>query len=490
MNILLVSPRTPDTFWSFKHALRFVSKRAALPPLGLLTIAGMLPRQWEYRMVDLNVSRLRDKDIQWADYVLISAMLIHKSCVEDVAARCRKLAKPVIGGGPLFMPDLDEFPDIDHLVVGEAEDQVEDLIADLLQGSPKPLYQATEFPDITRTPIPRWDLLRMRDYGAMAIQFSRGCPFDCEFCDIVALNGRVPRLKSPHQLLAELNALRHHGWDGSTFIVDDNFIGNRKKVKELLRAIIGWRRDTGAHMTFLTEASVNLADDSELLKLMVEAGFKKVFLGIETPNPASLKECHKVQNTRRDMIDAVHTIQDAGMEVMGGFIVGFDNDTPDIFERQFEFIQKAGVVTAMVGLLQVVPRTRLYRRLAKEGRLLGESLGDNTRAALNFRPKLDREFLVHNYRKLMHNLYEPEVYYQRIRAFLDRHKPHGPRVQVSWPELNALFKSMWLMGVVHRGRRAYWRFITSTLRHHPAQFGLAMTLAIYGHHFRKVAKTL
>jgi len=490
MRILLVAPRTPDTFWSFKHALRFVSKQAAHPPLGLLTVAGMLPREWECRLVDMNVSRLRDKDIQWADYVMLSAMLIQKNGVEEVAARCCKLGKPVIGGGPLFTPDLDEFPDVAHVVVGEAEELIDDLVCDLMAGQPRPLYEAPRYPDITHTPIPRWDLVKMRHYGSMSVQFTRGCPFDCEFCDVVALNGRVPRLKTPQQLLAELDALRHHGWDGSTFLVDDNFIGNRRKVKVLLRAIIGWRRDTGARMTFLTEASVNLADDPELLRLMVEAGFKKVFLGIETPNLESLKECHKVQNTRTDLVTAVQTIQNAGMEVMGGFIVGFDSDTPDIFERQFEFIQKAGVVTAMVGLLQAVPRTKLYQRLAREGRLIGESLGDNTAAAFNFRPKLDREYLMANYRKLMHKLYEPEAYYRRVRQFLDQHKSRGPRMPVTHRDIGALLKSLWLMGVIHRGRRAYWRFLTSTLVRHPAQFGLAVTLAIYGHHFRLVAKTL
>ncbi len=490
MKLLLVSPCTPDTFWSFKHALRFISKKAAHPPLGLLTVAGMLPREWECRLVDMNVARLKDKDIRWADYVLVSAMLINKVGVEEVAARCHQIGTPVIGGGPLFTPDPDEFPDVNHIVVGEAEELIDELVSDLHKGQPKALYQAPRYPDITRTPIPRWDLVKMRHYGSMSVQFTRGCPFDCEFCDVVALNGRIPRLKKPSQLLAELDALRHHGWDGSTFLVDDNFIGNKRKVKDLLRAIIGWRRDTGAKMTFLTEASVNLADDPELLQLMAAAGFKKVFLGIETPNLESLKECHKVQNTRGDLVDAVMTIQKAGIEVMGGFIVGFDSDTPDIFERQFEFIQKAGVVTAMVGLLQAVPRTKLYQRLAREGRLLGESLGDNTRAAFNFRPRLDHEFLVANYRKLMQKLYEPEVYYRRIRQFLDQHRPSGPRVRVSRRDIQALFKSLWLMGVVHRGRRAYWRFLTSTLVRHPAQFGLAVTLAIYGYHFRQVAKSL
>jgi radical SAM superfamily enzyme YgiQ (UPF0313 family) len=491
VKILLVSPRTPDTFWSFRYALRFVGKRAAFPPLGLLTVAAMLPREWECRLVDLNVRRLDDRDIAWADHVLVSAMLVHQESVREVAARCRAAGKRVMAGGPLFTPESpDDYPDIDTFVLGEAEELMGDLVTDLRAGRPRRLYQADGFPDVTRTPTPRWDLVRLRDYASIGIQFTRGCPFNCEFCDIVALNGRVPRLKTVPQMLAELDALRLRGWRGSTFLVDDNFIGNRRKVKELLRAIIGWRRDTGAKLTFLTEASVNMAEDPELLRLMADAGFKKVFLGIETPDADSLEACQKYQNARCDLDQAVQRIQEAGMEVMGGFIVGFDDDKPDIFERQFEFIQRTGVVTAMVGLLQAVPRSRLYQRLKQEGRLLSESLGDNTRARFNFEPRLPREFLVGKYRELMQQLYEPDTYYGRIRAFLDRHRPAGPRPRIGPADVGAFFKSLWLMGVVHRGRRAYWRFMASTLRHHPAQFGLAVTLAIYGHHFRVVARSL
>jgi radical SAM superfamily enzyme YgiQ (UPF0313 family) len=490
---LLVSPRTPDTFWSFRHALSFVGRKAAFPPLGLLTIAGLLPRQWHYRLIDLNVKKLRDQDLAWADVVLISAMLVHKASLTEVAQRARAAGKTVIAGGPLFTPEdvkTDEFADVDTLVIGEAEELIGELVKDLHRWSLRRIYRAKRFPDVTRTPIPRWDLVRLSHYASMAVQFSRGCPYDCEFCDIVALNGRKPRLKTPGQLIAELDALRLMGWRGSTFVVDDNFIGNRRRVKELLREMIGWRRDTGARMTFLTEASVNLADDPQLMRLMVDAGFKKVFLGIETPDTAALEQCAKIQNTRRDLVDAVHTIQRAGMEVMGGFIVGFDTDRPDIFARQFEFIQKAGVVTAMVGLLQAVPRSRLYQRLAREGRLLGESFGDNTRATFNFETKLDKELLVHGYRRLMQRLYEPNAYYRRIRAFLSEHRPRGPKSTISWRDIGALGRSLWILGVAHRGRRAFWRFCAGTLVKHPAQFGAAMTLAIYGHHFRQVARTL
>ncbi len=490
MNILLVSPRTPDTFWSFKHALRFVGKRAAVPPLGLLTVAGMLPREWRYRLVDLNTGRLKDADLAWADYVLVSAMLVHQESVKEVAGRCLAVGRPVIAGGPLFGDDLSPIPGIDHVVIGEAEELVDEIIADMRAKSVKPVYRAPRFPEITRTPAPRWDLLRPRHYASLSMQTTRGCPFDCEFCDIVALNGRRPRMKSPQQVTAELDALLHLGWQGEVFVVDDNFIGDKPRCKELLRAIIGWRLDTGARITFVTEASVNMAQDAELLDLMTQAGFKKVFLGIETPDTDSLKECKKTQNTRHDLVDTVRAIQNAGLEVMGGFIVGFDSDKLDIFERQFEFIQKAGVVTAMVGLLQAVPRSRLYKRLSAEGRLIGNSLGDNTKAAFNFEPKLNREFLVTKYRELMQRLYEPRAYYARIQSFLEQHRPRGPQRRISRTEVGALFKSVWLMGIVGRGRRAYWQFCARTLIKHPSQFSLAMTLAIYGYHFRKVAGSL
>jgi radical SAM superfamily enzyme YgiQ (UPF0313 family) len=338
--------------------------------------------------------------------------------------------------------------------------------------------------------VPRWDLVDLHHYATMSIQSCRGCPFDCEFCDVVGLNGRVPRYKAPEQFVAELESLRLLGWQGPVFVVDDNFIGDRRRCRDLLRAVIDWRRRTRTRMTFITEASVNMAADPELLDLMITAGFKKVFLGLETPSAASLRECRKVQNLRGDLAAAVRTIHAAGLEVMGGFIVGFDSDEADIFERQFDFIQQAGVVTAMVGPLQALPRSRLYKRLAAEGRLTGASCGNNTSAFLNFEPRLGRRFILENYRSLMKRLYEPGNYYRRIRTFLDAHRMKGPRAPLAWPDLGAALKSFWLMGVVHRGRKAYWRFLASTVLRHPDQIGVAITLAIMGHHFRRVAEKL
>jgi radical SAM superfamily enzyme YgiQ (UPF0313 family) len=322
------------------------------------------------------------------------------------------------------------------------------------------------------------------------VQFSRGCPYDCEFCDIIVMNGRVPRTKSPAQMVAELESLRRRGWKDMVFIVDDNFIGNKARTRELLRAIIAWREETRAGMGFLTEASVNLADDAELCALMVRAGFKKVFVGIETPSAAALDECRKLQNRGRDLVESVRVLQRAGLEVMGGFIVGFDSDGKDVFKQQFEFIQRSGVATAMVGLLTALPQTRLWQRLRREGRLEQGSSGDNTDGALNFRPKLSREFLMSGYRELMQKLYEPRTYYQRIRTFLKNHRPVGPRLAVSKADLVAFVKSFWVLGVWDRGRFAYWRFFWSTLLRRPKQFPRAIELAILGYHFRRVASRI
>ena len=490
MNILLVSPRTPNTFWSFKHVLRFVAKKAAFPPLGLLTVAAMLPRDWRLKVVDLNVDRLDDRDLRWADWVMLSAMIVQQESAREIAQRCAALGKRVIAGGPLFTTGHESFPEIPHFVLGEAEEVMPLLIADLRAGAVQPVYRAPRFPSLDQTPIPRYDLVKPRNYVTMAAQFSRGCPFDCEFCDIIVMNGRVPRTKSPEQFVAELEALRRLGWKDMVFVVDDNFIGNRPRTRALLRAMIEWRERTRPTMGFLTEASVNLADDAELRALMVAAGFRKVFVGIETPSAAGLDECRKLQNRGRDLVAAVQTLQKSGLEVMGGFIVGFDSDTGDIFKQQFDFIQKSGVVTAMVGLLTALPQTRLYQRLKGEGRLLNESTGDNTTAALNFRPRLNREVLENGYRELMRRLYEPRNYYRRIRVFLKNHRGASERLRISWVDCEAFVKSFWLLGVWYRGRGAYWRFFFGTVFRRPRQFRVAIELAIIGHHFRRVAAGL
>jgi len=490
MNVLLVYPRNPESFWSFKHVLQFVSRKCAFPPLGLLTVAAMLPRGWSLRLVDLNVGDLTDDQIRDADYVFLSGMIVHKQSAHEIAMRCAALGRTVVAGGPLFTSGHREFPEIRHFVLGEAEEVIGQLVADMQRGTLQPVYRTPVWPDVRKTPVPRWDLIDMDDYVAMPVQFSRGCPFECEFCDIVVMNGRIPRTKEAAQLVGELEALRLAGWKDMVFVVDDNFIGHRKHARDLLRSLIEWRRRVRPTMGFFTEASVNLARYPELFELMVEAGFRKVFLGIETPSAEGLAECGKTQNRKLDLAESVATLQRAGLEVMGGFIVGFDSDPQDIFARQFEFIQRTGVVTAMVGLLTALPETALYRRLAREGRILAETCGNNTEAALNFVTRLDREQVISGYRDLMRRLYEPRNYYRRIRVFLRSFEPRGPITRLSPADVKAFVKSLWLLGVWHRGRIRYWMLVWSTLLASPRKMPVAVELSILGYHFRKVANSL
>ena len=423
MNILLVYPKYPNTFWSFKHILKFISKKAAFPPLGLLTVAALLPEKWKKRLVDTNVSKLRDRDIKWADMVFIGAMIVQEKNAAEIIDRCREMGKKVVAGGPAFTINHTKFSGVDHFVLNEAEVTLPLFLKDLETGTPKPIYRSPQRPDITKTPVPLWSLIKFRDYVTMSVQFSRGCPFSCEFCDIPIMNGSNPRTKSPAQMLAEIGALYDAGWRGTIFIVDDNFIGNRVNVKKLLGRLIEWQKAHNYPYRLLTEASTNLADDKELMKLMSDANFSKVFLGIETPNVESLEECSKNQNTRRDLAESVKTIHGNGMQVMGGFIVGFDSDEESIFETQVRFIQKIGVVTAMVGILNALPQTKLYKRLKAEGRLLGDFTGENTDGTLNFVPKMGKEKLVDGYKKLIATIYSPRNYYKRIDTFIGHYKP-------------------------------------------------------------------
>jgi radical SAM superfamily enzyme YgiQ (UPF0313 family) len=490
MKVLLISAATPDTFWSFKHVLPFVFRRAAFPPLGLLTVAGMLPKDWQLRLIDLNTTRLRDVDIEWADYVFLSAMIVQTDSAREVAVRCRSKQTTVIAGGPLFTTSHARFPEIRHFVLGEAENIMPALVSDMESGSLKASYASSSRPDITRTPVPRWDLIKLRQYATMPLQFSRGCPFNCEFCDIVVMNGRIPRTKSPGQMIEELESLIAAGWRERVFIVDDNFIGNKVKAKAFLRALISWRKHRDVKISFTTEASLNLADDQELLDLMAEAGFNQVFVGIESPDEESLTECEKTQNTQRDLVAAVKKIQNSGLEVMGGFIVGFDSDTVGIFERQSSFIEQSGIVTAMVGLLTALPETRLFSRLKEEGRIIQDATGNNVEAVLNFLPKLDREYLINGYRLLVKRLYAPDAYYSRILTFLREYRPREPSLRPTVRDCLALIRSFWVIGNCTPGRRAYWKFVAKVMLFHRRLLHLAMTLAIMGHHFRRVAATI
>ncbi len=489
MKVLFVYPKYPDTFWSFKHALRFVSRKASIPPLGVMTVAAMLPEEWEKKMVDMNTADLKDNQIKWADMVFISAMLVQKTSAQEVILRCKKLGKTVVAGGPAFTSQPELFEGVDHLVLNEAEVTLPMFLKDLQEGKPKPLYTSTEKPDITKTPVPLWSLIRMKDYVSIPVQYSRGCPFNCEFCDIIVMYGRKPRTKTPQQMIHELQSLYDAGWKESVFIVDDNFIGNKVNVKQMLPALIEWQEKNNYPFTLMTEASVNLADDKDLMRMMRKANFRKIFLGIETPDTDSLKECGKTQNTSRNLSNAVKTIQRHGMEVMGGFIVGFDSDTESIFQRQIDFIQKTGIVTAMVGMLNAIPHTPLWHRLAAEGRLRGDSTGENTDGSLNFQPRMGEKNLIEGYRKILASIYSTKNYYRRIQIFIQNFRPVS-KSRVTHVEVLALFKSMWHIGVLSKARLYYWRLMIRTLLTRRRAFPTVVELAISGLHLQRTTEKI
>ncbi len=490
LNILLVYPQYPDTFWSFKHALRFILKKAAFPPLGLLTVASMLPKEWNKKLVDMNVNSLTDKDIKWADYVFISAMAIQSTSAQEVIKRVKKLGVKTVAGGPLFTTEPELYPMVDHLVLNEAEITLPPFLADLEKGTPQHIYRTDEHPAITNTPVPMWSLAKINKYSSMNLQYSRGCPFNCEFCDITFLDGRVPRTKNKEQVMAELDAIYDQGWRGALFVVDDNFIGNKQKLKlETLPAITEWQKKKKFPFTLFTEVSINIVDDEELMQMMTKAGFARVFIGIETPNEASLTECNKNQNISRDLVASVKKIHNSGLEVMAGFIIGFDNDPASIFKTQINFIQKSGIVTAMVGLLNAPKGTRLYHRLKGENRLLKESFtGDNMDDSLNFVPKMNREKLISGYKHVLDTIYAPKQYYARVKTLLKEYKPKNTvgRSQLHWNLALGLMNSIWFLGIKEKGRRYYWRLFASTLVTKPKKFALFVTLSVYGYHFRKV----
>lgn len=487
MKILLVYPEFPDTFWSFKHALKFIKKKAGAPPLGLLTVAAMLPSDWEKRLVDLNVTDLTDDDLKWADYVFLSAMVVQRKSAQVIIQRCQTVDVKIVAGGPLFTMEHEKFPDVDFFVLNEAEITLAPFLHDLEQGQAKRVYASDEFPDIHQTPTPLWHLADLQFYESVSIQFSRGCPFNCDFCNITSLLGHLPRTKTADQIIAELDGIYALGWRKSIFFVDDNFIGNKKYIKtEVLPALIKWRKHKSG-IPFNTELSINLADDPVLLKLMVQAGFDTVFVGIETPNEDSLTECNKKQNKGRDLVESVKILQRAGLQVQGGFIVGFDNDSPAIFQQQIDFIQKSGIVTAMVGLLQAPLGTDLYERMKKEDRLINEFSGDNVDGSTNIIPKMGINLLQEGYHKILSHIYEPKHYYRRVITFLREYQPVEVRVPSELQYFLAFWRSIYRLGICGVERTEYWRLIFWTLFRRPRLFPLAITFTIIGFHFRQVA---
>jgi radical SAM superfamily enzyme YgiQ (UPF0313 family) len=488
MNVLLIYPKFPDTFWSFKHALTFIRKKAANPPLGLLTVAAMLPDEFQKRVVDINVEGLTDEDLAWADLAFIGAMAVQRDSAKQIIARCQATGVKVIAGGPLFTAEPDAFEEVDHLVLDEAELTLPCFLEDLKSGHLKKSYRAAGFCDLHQTPSPAWDLIDMKKYASMSIQFSRGCPFNCDFCNVTVLFGHRPRLKTTQQVIAELDRMYDSGWRGNIFFVDDNFIGNKRYLKtRLLPALIEWRKGKKG-CVFYTEASINLADDPKLLDLMVKAGFDSVFIGIESPDEDSLTECCKNQNKNRDLLQNVKIIQHSGLQVTGGFIIGFDSDTPSTFRRQIEFIQKSGIVTAMVGILNAPPGTRLFDRLYRENRVIGKVSGDNVDGTTNIIPKMGLPRLLEGYRSIMGHIYSPRHYYRRVKVFLKEFGNSKANTPLDLQRFLAFFRSSIRLGILGKERFHYWYLMTWTLVRKPKLLPLAITLAIYGYHFRKICE--
>lgn len=487
MNALLVYPRFPDTYWSFRYALSFQGKRAAQPPLGLMTVAALLPASWNKRLIDTNVERLKDSDLAWADVVLLSGMHVQQEHLISIVRRCREKGLRTIVGGPITSSLSSAELEADHIVIGEAEEIVAGLARDLEAGTALPVYQASERPAMDRSPLPDFSLIRMKRYSTMTVQYSRGCPFNCEFCDIIEIYGRRPRTKPVAHIIAEFDRLYDAGWRGPLFIVDDNFIGNKVRVRDLLQAVAAWQRARRYPFRLITEASLNLSDDPDLMQAMKDAGFASVFLGIETPDESSLAATNKLQNTRRDLLESVALIQQYGIEVMGGFILGFDTDREDIFDRLVEFIQKSAIPIAMVGLLQAMPGTQLHRRLTREGRILHAGDGNNTGCELNFLPRMNANRLVEGYRSVLQRIYSREAYYERVRAYLHRCRPHY-QANISFANVRALVLSIVRQGVLDRARLSYWKFLLIAATRYRRSFGAAMTMAVMGYHFQRITE--
>ena len=498
-NALLVYPAFATSFWSFKFALQYLGKKSSMPPLGLLTLANMFPQDYNLRLVDMNVRPLTDDDLQWADLVCTSTMIVQRTSLEHVIARAKRAGKPVVAGGPHPTSYWEDIEDVDYFLLGEVEATFPDFLHDLEQGTAQHLYVPQEKPAITQTPLPRYDLITMRDYGSMLLQFSRGCPFDCEFCDITKLYGRVPRTKTPEQMLAEFDLLYRLGWRGSLFLVDDNFIGNRRDALRLLRALIPWQRERHYPFNLCTEASMNLVEYDELMEAMVQAGFTSVFVGIETPTPAALIATKKKQNVRKDdpeyPLHAVHTLQEKGFEVMGGFILGLDGETPEVFDLHIEFIQHAAIAMAMEGLLTVLKGTDLYHRMAREGRLRGDTTGNNLDTQLNFVPEMPEEVLKAGYKRVLNTIYDRrlEQYFARCWTLvqrLDRRRAPTPMATpLRLPEM-LHFAGASLRQLLSPQGPAYLRFLSRVLTRHPAMLREAVTLAAKGYHLQKITEQI
>ncbi len=492
-NALLLSPKHPPTYWGNDYALDLSGLKSVFPPLGLLTVAAMFPSRYNLRLLDLNVTSLEDNDLKWADLVFTSSMIPQRPSLEEVVERCNRAQVPVVAGGPHPTTFHEEMEGIDHFVLDEVEETFPGFLRDLESGTAKPVYRAPRKPDVTLTPVPRFDLIDMNEYYSMCLQFSRGCPFDCEFCDITKLYGRVSRTKSPEQMVAEFDRLYELGWRGPLFLVDDNFIGNKREVSRLLPVIAEWQKEHRHPYTLSTEATVNLVRMNDLMDVMIEAGFDTVFLGIETPNPKALKKMKKPQNIdMRDdnyLFTAVRKIQQKGMQVQGGFILGLDDDDENAFDAQIEFIQAAGIPISLIGLLTALKGTNLWARLERENRLLDKPVEiDDT--ALNFKPEMDPGALVKGYLRVIGTIYDAtlENYFDRCLTLFGN---LNPVPHIYKPVSNHLL----LAGIMKLRQRLtpaqlrpFSRYIAKVSKDHPRFLPLAIRLAGMGHHCEKFTR--
>jgi radical SAM superfamily enzyme YgiQ (UPF0313 family) len=483
MRALLVQAESPPTYWGYQHSLPFIGKRAALPPLGLATLAAHLPATWSPRIRDLHLAPLADADLAWADAVLVSGMLAQAASIRAVLARARSLGKRTVLGGPAATTSPDAFPEASHVFQGEAEGRLELLVAALegRRAAPRVLSPAdVGRPDLATARVPRFDLLELDAYATLSLQVSRGCPFSCEFCDIVEVFGRVPRVKAPAQVIAELEALWRLGARGPLFLVDDNFIGNRRAAARILAAVAAWQRTHGAPFDLVTEASIDLAAHPALLAAMVEAGFSAVFVGIESPSAEALASAGKRQNLRLDAVEAVRTLTRAGLEVYCGLIVGFDTDDERIFDRQAELVAALPVARAMIGILSALPGTALWRRLEREGRLRGPPTGDQF-GRPNFDPAMGEARLLEGYRRLLATVYDEDAYFRRCALLLDFVPAGAGALRAG--ALRTLARTVWRLGLRGERRRWFWRLLARGLRRGGlAAVPRAVTLAVVGEH--------
>jgi radical SAM superfamily enzyme YgiQ (UPF0313 family) len=495
IKVLMIWPRFPPSFWSFAGVMGLIPEETIHPPLGLLTLASLCPKNWKLRLVDRSFEPLLDSDILWADLVMVSGMHLQRDDIHQTLLRARALGKRTMIGGPYASSRPDTLLTLaDHVVVGEPDEMFDRIAADLQRGSAQRLYVIHDKPDVSKTPVPRFDLLKIKKYASMAVQFSRGCPFQCEFCDIITIYGRKPRTKAPRELLAELDALFELGWREQVFIVDDNFIGNHKRALELAQSLEAWQKSHDYPFLFYTEASIDLAQRPELIEAMVKANFYYVFIGIESPSEQSLKETKKYQNLRRDLLDSVRFIQSQGLWVTAGFIVGFDSDPEDIFERQREFIERAAIPWAMAGFLQAPPTTPLYERMVKEGRYLGEGSALSNFDSPNFRTLLPLPTLLQGLRETLVSLYSAPAFYNRAYRSLLLWETREQQKAPSRPfflTLGTLARSIFRQGILSSYRRAYWKFLLQILTRwsrNPPKLVMGMTILLSGHHFIKYAQ--